>query len=82
MILLITLCFHAYAHVVQDWPLHRRVISWGARLLARPLSPLSDPMTGFFAVSAAAWKRGKHNVSPLGFKVGGCLACGRHSCNR
>jgi dolichol-phosphate mannosyltransferase len=28
----------------KDWPLYRRVISSGARLLARPLTPLSDPM--------------------------------------
>jgi hypothetical protein len=33
------------------WPLHRRVISKGARLLAQPLTPLSDPMTGFFGLT-------------------------------
>jgi len=33
-----------------DWPLHRRVISWGARILARPLTSVSDPMTGCFAI--------------------------------
>jgi dolichol-phosphate mannosyltransferase len=27
-----------------NWPLYRRVISKGARLLAHPLTPLSDPM--------------------------------------
>lgn len=41
----------------------------GARMLARPLSPLSDPMTGFFAVSSEAWKRGRTRVSPVGFKI-------------
>ncbi|GAA6007746.1 hypothetical protein JCM11491_003952 [Sporobolomyces phaffii] len=34
----------------QGWPLHRRVISWGARTLARPLTSASDPMTGFFGI--------------------------------
>jgi dolichol-phosphate mannosyltransferase len=33
-----------------NWPLYRRVISWGARLLARPLTTASDPMTGFFGI--------------------------------
>lgn len=35
----------------EGWPLHRRIISWGARQLARPLTSVSDPMTGFFAVT-------------------------------
>ncbi|GAA5936575.1 dolichyl-phosphate beta-D-mannosyltransferase [Sporobolomyces koalae] len=34
----------------QGWPLHRRIISWGARTLARPLTSASDPMTGFFGI--------------------------------
>ncbi|KAJ7255716.1 nucleotide-diphospho-sugar transferase [Mycena rebaudengoi] len=32
-----------------SWPLYRRVISWGARILARLLTTAGDPMTGFFA---------------------------------
>jgi len=55
--------------VDKDWPLHRQIISWGARLLARPLSPLSDPMTGFFCISRAAWHRGRARVSSVGFKI-------------
>jgi hypothetical protein len=35
----------------QGWPLYRRIISWGARILARPLTSASDPMTGFFAIT-------------------------------
>ena len=57
--------------VDRDWPMHRRLISWGARLLARPLSSLSDPMTGFFALSRTAWHRGRSSVSAQGFKI--CL---------
>ena len=30
--------------------MHRRVISTGARLLARPLTTASDPMSGFFGI--------------------------------
>ena len=30
--------------------MYRRVLSGGARVLARPLTPLSDPMTGFFGL--------------------------------
>lgn len=34
----------------RDWPLYRRIISWGARSLARPLTSASDPMSGFFGI--------------------------------
>ncbi|KAJ7638246.1 nucleotide-diphospho-sugar transferase [Roridomyces roridus] len=51
-----------------NWPLYRRVISWGARLLARPLTSASDPMTGFFAIRKAAFLRARA-LSPAGFKI-------------
>ena len=34
----------------RDWPLYRRIISWGARMLSRPLTSAQDPMGGFFAL--------------------------------
>lgn len=34
----------------RDWPFYRRLISWGARLLSRPLTNAQDPMGGFFAL--------------------------------
>lgn len=34
----------------RDWPLYRRIISWGARVLSRPLTNAQDPMGGFFAI--------------------------------
>ena len=34
----------------KDWPLYRRIISSGARLLALPLTTASDPMSGFFGI--------------------------------
>ncbi|KAJ9452817.1 Dolichol-phosphate mannosyltransferase [Diplonema papillatum] len=55
--------------VSKDWPLHRRIISWGARLLARPLSPLSDPMSGFFGVKRAVLDRGLQKINPIGYKI-------------
>jgi dolichol-phosphate mannosyltransferase len=53
----------------KDWPVHRRIISWGARLLARPLTPLSDPMSGFFALRRDVFNRGEKRVSPIGYKI-------------
>lgn len=53
----------------KDWPVHRRVISWGARLLARPLTPLSDPMSGFFGLRRDVFTRGEKDVSAIGYKI-------------
>ncbi|RKO95714.1 hypothetical protein CXG81DRAFT_19314 [Caulochytrium protostelioides] len=52
----------------KDWPLHRRVISSGARMLARPLTVASDPMSGFFGLSRDLLDRAK-NVDQHGFKI-------------
>lgn len=43
--------------VAEGWPLVRRIISNGATLLARPLTPCKDPMSGFFCLSREALKR-------------------------
>jgi dolichol-phosphate mannosyltransferase len=45
----------------------RRVLSWGASLLARPLTPVKDPMSGFFAVRRDVLVRG--NLAPVGYKI-------------
>lgn len=54
-----------------NWPLIRRIISKGARLLARPLTSLSDPMTGFFGVKKELYVKAREakTLSPLGFKI-------------
>lgn len=52
----------------KDWPLKRRIISWGATLLAWPLVDLSDPMSGFFAIRKSLFLEGR-NVNPTGFKI-------------
>ena len=41
----------------KNWPMYRRVISSGARMLALPLTTASDPMSGFFGIR-------KESVSP------------------
>jgi len=56
--------------VDPDWPLYRVVISKGARAMARPLTGLSDPMSGFFGITRQALNRGVTDISPLGFKIG------------
>lgn len=61
--------YGAGVQIDEGWPLHRRVISWGARLLARPLCPLSDPMSGFFGLRKSVFDKGVANVNPIGYKI-------------
>lgn len=54
----------------KSWPWYRHVISEGARLMARPLSALSDPMSGFFGVRRDVLERAvEAGIDPIGFKV-------------
>eukprot|EP00457_Paulinella_chromatophora_P012804 gb/GEZN01013045.1/.p1 GENE.gb/GEZN01013045.1/~~gb/GEZN01013045.1/.p1 ORF type:complete len:272 (-),score=47.67 gb/GEZN01013045.1/:93-908(-) len=54
----------------KDWPLHRRVISMGARALALPLTSLTDPMSGFFGIRKSTFERAKGNkLNPMGYKI-------------
>lgn len=52
---------------IENWPISRKIISRGATLLAKPLTNVSDPMSGFFFI--------KRNViegielSPIGYKI-------------
>ncbi len=41
---------HAKGGGIENWPLKRKIISFGASSLARPLTSCKDPMAGFFAV--------------------------------
>lgn len=34
----------------KNWPMHRQVISKVARWMGALLTPMSDPMTGFFGI--------------------------------
>lgn len=54
-----------------DWPLHRRLISKGATLLALGVAPCSDPMSGFFCLDKETLARASaSNLNTMGFKIG------------
>jgi dolichol-phosphate mannosyltransferase len=55
--------------VAGQWPWTRRLNSWVATVLARPLTAVSDPMSGFFALHRDTWKRADR-LNPLGYKIG------------
>jgi dolichol-phosphate mannosyltransferase len=56
------------AGIEQDWGPHRQVISRLATLLARPLTSVTDPMSGFFALPRAEFLRAT-KLTPLGYKM-------------
>jgi len=60
---------HTHGGGIEDWPIHRKLISWGATFIARPLIPCTDPMSGFFALSKETLNRAKV-LNPLGYKIG------------
>ena len=53
----------------EGWGLFRFLNSRVATYLARPLTRVSDPMSGFFALPRAVFERAE-NPSPLGYKIG------------
>lgn len=53
---------------VAQWPWTRRLVSWGANLLARPLVPMRDATSGFFAVRREVLEG--VSLNPIGFKIG------------
>lgn len=53
---------------VAQWPWIRRLVSWGANLLARPLVPMRDATSGFFAVRREVLEG--VSLNPIGFKIG------------
>jgi len=57
--------------VAEDWPARRRINSYIATMLSRPLlhRKIADPMAGFFALPAAIFHRNP-NLRPIGFKIG------------
>ncbi|RDX49912.1 glycosyltransferase family 2 protein [Polyporus arcularius HHB13444] len=52
----------------EGWPLYRRVISSGARMLALPLTSASDPMSGFFGIRKETFLKAR-NLNSQGFKI-------------
>lgn len=53
---------------IKGWPVKRRIISWFAGLLARPLTSVKDTTTGFFFFNKNVI-RGKE-LNPSGYKIG------------
>lgn len=53
----------------DDWGLFRFLNSRVATALARPLTTITDPMSGFFALPRAVFERARE-PSPLGYKIG------------
>ena len=51
------------------WGILRWLNSRAAILLARPLTAVRDPMSGFFALRRSTFERGR-DFNPLGYKIG------------
>lgn len=52
------------------WGLARRWLSRSATWLARPLTAVSDPMSGFFAISQETYRSVAGKLTPVGYKIG------------
>ena len=52
---------------VEEWPFVRKMTSWGGRLLARPLTPVKDIMSGFFFFRKSVIKGVE--LKPIGYKI-------------
>jgi len=54
--------------VASEWPVFRRLASKLATLSARGLAPLSDPMSGCFALTKSTLAKAR-KLDPLGYKI-------------
>ncbi|KAK7197241.1 dolicholphosphate-mannose synthase [Novymonas esmeraldas] len=61
--------YGAGIEIDKNWPTHRRLLSWLARMMARPLTALSDPMSGFFGLRNDVFQRHAADVNPIGYKI-------------
>lgn len=54
-----------------DWSRARRLVSWLATMIARVFLrvPVTDPMSGFFAISRETFERLAPRINPQGFKI-------------
>ena len=60
------------ASIADDWPGMRRLAGLVARWLAHPIAPLTDPMSGFFALHRSTWERAESPgsaLNPIGYKI-------------
>ncbi|NTU69660.1 polyprenol monophosphomannose synthase [bacterium] len=51
---------------VEQWPLKRKAISYIATLLARPITSIKDPMSGYFMFEKS---KIKNSLNPIGYKI-------------
>jgi len=54
---------------VKDWPVIRKGISRAATLLARLLTPVKDPMSGYFFIRKAIVQKAAKTMKPKGYKI-------------
>jgi dolichol-phosphate mannosyltransferase len=54
----------------DDWGQLRHFKSKLATLLARPLTSVTDPMAGFFALRQSAFRQVVDQLDPIGYKIG------------
>ena len=52
---------------VENWSLYRKIVSRGATLLAKPLTGIKDPMSGYFFIKRRVIE--KKRFRPGGFKI-------------
>jgi dolichol-phosphate mannosyltransferase len=52
----------------KNWPMKRRLVSWGATVLAHLVTPVKDPMSGFFALRRNVIEGVR--LDPKGYKIG------------
>ncbi len=52
---------------VDHWPWYRRLLSWGGRMLARPLTEVKDIMSGYFLVRREVIQNA--TLVPRGYKI-------------
>ncbi len=52
---------------IEKWPFIRRLISFCAKCLVRPLTSIKDPMSGFFIIKRNVLKNTQ--LKPLGYKI-------------
>jgi dolichol-phosphate mannosyltransferase len=55
----------------EDWGILRRLNSWGATLLAKPLTSACDPMAGFFCLRREVFEHARAaGLNAIGYKIG------------
>ena len=53
---------------MENWPFYRKLVSKGATMLAKGLTKVKDPMSGFFALRRSVI--GGIDLDPVGYKIG------------